>query len=62
VQAAILVATFVTLAALNAASYALLAARLSGAMRRPGLRRALNRMGGALLVAAGLTVALRRAG
>lgn len=62
VQAAILVATFVTLAALNATGYALLAARLSGAMRRPGLRRALNRMGGALLVAAGLTVALRRAG
>jgi len=62
VQAAILVATFVTLAALNAAGYALLAARLSGAMRRPGLRRALNRMGGALLVAAGLAVALRRAG
>lgn len=59
-QAAILVATFVTLAAANAAAYALLAARLSGAVRRPGLRRALNRAGGAVLVGAGLTVALRR--
>ncbi|PWS38450.1 lysine transporter LysE [Falsiroseomonas bella] len=59
-QAAILVATFVTLGALNAAAYALLAARLSGAVRRPGLRRVLNRAGGAVLVGAGLTVALRR--
>ncbi|WP_237215331.1 LysE family translocator [Falsiroseomonas oryziterrae] len=61
VQAAILVATFVTLAACNAGAYALLAGRLSGAVRRPSLRRALNRAGGAVLVAAGLTVALRRA-
>jgi len=60
-QAAILVATFVTLAAANAAFYAVLAARLSGAVRRPGLRRALNRTGGAVLVGAGLAVALRRA-
>jgi threonine/homoserine/homoserine lactone efflux protein len=60
-QAAILVATFVTLAAANAGAYALLAARLSGAVRRPGLRRALNRTGGAVLVGAGLVVALRRA-
>jgi threonine/homoserine/homoserine lactone efflux protein len=59
-QAAILVATFVALAAANAAAYAVLAARLSGAVRRPGLRRALNRAGGAVLVGAGLTVALRR--
>lgn len=60
-QAAILVATFVTLAAANAALYAVLAARLSGAVRRPGLRRALNRTGGAVLMGAGLAVALRRA-
>jgi threonine/homoserine/homoserine lactone efflux protein len=50
----------VTLAAANAALYALLAARLSGAVRRPGPRRALNRTGGAMLIGAGLTVALRR--
>ncbi|NKC33210.1 LysE family translocator [Falsiroseomonas selenitidurans] len=59
-QAAILVASFVTLASLNATAYALLAARLSTALRRPGLRRALNRGGGAVLVGAGLAVALRR--
>lgn len=56
-QAAVLVATFVTLAAMNAAIYALLAARLSGAVRRPGVRRALNRCGGAVLVGAGLATA-----
>jgi threonine/homoserine/homoserine lactone efflux protein len=60
-QAMILVATFVTLAAANAAAYALLAARLSSAVRRPGLRRAMNRTGGAMLVGAGVAVALRRA-
>lgn len=61
-QAAILVATFVTLAALNAAIYALLAARLSGAVARPGVRRAFNRAGGALLMGAGIaTAAMRRA-
>jgi threonine/homoserine/homoserine lactone efflux protein len=59
-QAAILVATFVTLGALNAAAYAVLAARLSGAVRRPSWRRALNRTGGAVLVGAGCAVALRR--
>jgi threonine/homoserine/homoserine lactone efflux protein len=60
IQAAILVATFVAMAAANAAVYAALAGRLSGAVRRPGLRRALNRTGGAVLMGAGLAVALRR--
>ncbi len=60
-QAVVLVATFVTLAALNAGLYALLAARLSGAVRRPWLRRAFNRAGGAMLMGAGVAVALRRA-
>ena len=59
-QAAILVASFVTLAALNAGCYAVMAARLSGAVRRPGVRRALNRCGGAMLLGAGVAVALRR--
>lgn len=59
-QAAILVASFVTLAALNAAGYALLASRLSGAVRRPSIRRLLNRTGGTMLMGAGLAVALRR--
>ncbi|MDJ0386657.1 LysE family translocator [Roseomonas sp. E05] len=62
-QAAILVASFVVLAALNALFYALAAGRLSGAVRRPGLRRALNRLGGGVLIGAGLaTATLRRAG
>ncbi|MBR0657176.1 LysE family translocator [Plastoroseomonas arctica] len=61
-QAAILVGSFVTLAALNALVYALLAARLSGAVRRPGVRRACNRVGGTMLIGAGVaTAALRRA-
>jgi threonine/homoserine/homoserine lactone efflux protein len=46
--------------ATNAAAYARLAARLSGAVRRPGLRRGLNRVGGAMLVGAGLAVVFRR--
>ena len=57
-QAAILVATFVALGAANALGYALLAGRLSGAIRRPGPRRLLNRAGGSLLVGAGLATAL----
>jgi threonine/homoserine/homoserine lactone efflux protein len=60
-QAAILVPSFVTLAALNALGYALLAGKLSGAVRRPQVRRAFNRVGGGMLMGAGLAVALRRA-
>jgi threonine/homoserine/homoserine lactone efflux protein len=59
-QATALVATFVTLAALNAGAYALLAARLAGVVRRPATRRLLNRAGGTVLVGAGVAVALRR--
>jgi threonine/homoserine/homoserine lactone efflux protein len=60
-QAAVLVASFVTLGAVNAAGYALLAGRLSGAVRRPAVRRAFNRTGGVLLVGAGVaTAAMRR--
>lgn len=59
-QAATLVATFVALAALNALGYALLAGHLSGAVRRPHVRRTFNRLGGGALIGAGLAVALRR--
>ncbi|HWT07907.1 MAG TPA: LysE family translocator [Roseomonas sp.] len=59
-QAAVLVATFVGLAAVNAAIYALLASRLSGAVRRPGVRRAFNRCGGTVLMGAGLATAAMR--
>lgn len=61
-QAAILVATFVGLAALNAGAYALLAGRLSAAVRRPAVRRAFNRAGGTLLIGAGLATAAMRRG
>jgi len=62
-QALVLVPTFVAMAAVNAALYAVLAARLSGAVRRPTVRRWLNRTGGTMLIGAGLaTAAMRRAG
>lgn len=61
-QAAILIATFVTLAALNAGLYALLASRAGGVIRRPQVRRVVNRVGGGVLIGAGaLTAAMRRA-
>jgi threonine/homoserine/homoserine lactone efflux protein len=60
-QAAIVVASFVMLAALNALGYALLAGRLSGAVAQPAVRRGCNRLGGGMLVGAGLvTATLRR--
>ncbi len=57
-QAVILTLTFVTLGALNALAYALLAGRLSGAVARPGPRRVLNRVGGSALIGAGLATVL----
>jgi threonine/homoserine/homoserine lactone efflux protein len=62
-QAAILVASFVGLAAINASLYALLASRAGGAIHRPRVRRIVNRIGGGVLIGAGaLTATLRRAG
>lgn len=61
-QAALLVGSFVTLAAANALLYALLAGRLSGTVARPSVRRAFNRLGGTMLMGAGVaTAAMRRA-
>lgn len=61
-QFAVLIATFVTLAALNALAYALLAARLRRAIARPGVITWLTRAGGATLIGMGaLTASLRRA-
>lgn len=61
-QFAILIATFVTLAALNALAYALLADRMRARIRRPETRLWLNRGGGTALIGMGvLTTALRRA-
>ena len=61
-QSAILVATFVGLGTINALAYAVLAARMTRTIRRPGVIRWFARLGGAALVAMGvLTAGLRRA-
>jgi len=61
-QFAILIATFVTLAALNALAYALLADQLRARIARPGTIGWLTRAGGATLIGMGvLTATLRRA-
>jgi threonine/homoserine/homoserine lactone efflux protein len=61
-QFMILVATFVTLAALNALAYALAADRLRRVIARPRVITGLTRAGGAALIGMGvMTAALRRA-
>lgn len=61
-QFAILVATFVTLAAINALAYALAADRLRRTIRKPQVITWLTRAGGGALIAMGvLTASLRRA-
>ncbi|MEM6372865.1 MAG: LysE family translocator [Pseudomonadota bacterium] len=61
-QFAILIATFVSLAALNALAYALLADRMRTMIGRPGLIVWLTRAGGAALIGMGfVTATLRRA-
>lgn len=60
-QFAILIATFVSLAAFNALAYALLADRLRQTIRKPGVITWLTRSGGVALIAMGaLTATLRR--
>lgn len=59
-QMAIVEATFVVLAALNAGAYGLLASAARRTIRRPAVQRAVNRAGGSLLVGAGLFAALWR--
>ncbi|MGR3322055.1 MAG: LysE family translocator [Pseudooceanicola sp.] len=61
-QFAVLIATFVTLAAANALAYALLAGRLRDRIARPGVTLWLNRAGGGALIAmAAMTASLKRA-
>ena len=61
-QLVLLGATFFLLAVANAAAYALLAGSVRSALTRPGAMRAVNRVGGGLLIGAGLlTASLRRA-
>ena len=61
-QMAVFEVTFVTLAALNALAYALVAATARRAVRQPQLLRVVNRTAGSLLIGAGIAaVAWRRA-
>src|SRR5262249_38489027 len=54
--------TFLALATLNATLYALLASAARRTVRRPSVQRTVNRIGGSLLIGAGiLTVTWRRA-
>ncbi|MDU8942784.1 LysE family translocator [Ovoidimarina sediminis] len=61
-QAAILIATFVALAGINALAYAIAAGRLRDTIRRPAVIAWLTRAGGATLIGVGVaTAAVRRA-
>ncbi|HEV7372884.1 LysE family translocator [Arenibaculum sp.] len=60
-QILVMEATFLVLATMNAALYAVLATAARRQVRRPSVRRAVNRVGGSLLIGAGiLTAAWRR--
>jgi threonine/homoserine/homoserine lactone efflux protein len=61
-QMAIFETTFLILATINAALYAWLAAAAGSTVRKPNVRRIVNRLGGSLLIGAGfLTAGLKRA-
>jgi threonine/homoserine/homoserine lactone efflux protein len=53
-QMVIFETTFLVLATLNAAAYALLASLARGAIRKPSVQRVVNRVGGTLMIGAGL--------
>jgi len=53
-QMVIFEATFLVLATLNAAAYAMLASAARNGIRRPSVQRAVNRAGGSLMIGAGL--------
>lgn len=59
-QMVVLGGTFLVMAVVNAGLYALAAATMRGAMQRPSLIRAVNRVGGSFLVGAGLLTAATR--
>ncbi|MFC0267278.1 LysE family translocator [Kushneria aurantia] len=59
-QIALMEITFVSLGALNAALYGLLASSARQKIRQPGLQRIANRTGGSLLIGAGFLTAFYR--
>ncbi len=61
-QFAILIGTFVALAALSALAYALLADRMRARIARPGVIQWLTRAGGGAMIAMGLATAFLRRG
>lgn len=56
-QMVVFESTFVILATLNAAAYAMLASMARGAIRKPSVQRVVNRTGGSLLIVAGMLAA-----
>ena len=56
-QMIIFEATFLALAVLNAAFYALMASMARKSIRKPGMQRAVNRVGGSLMIGAGALAA-----
>lgn len=61
-QFAVLVATFVGLAALNALAYAILADRLRAKIARPSVLTGIARLGGSALIAMGVATAVLKRG
>lgn len=60
-QMVIFEVTFLVLATANALAYALMASAARGTIRKPGVQKVVNRVGGSLLMGAGLlTAGLRR--
>jgi len=59
-QFAAMIATFVGMAAVNTALWALLAGEMRRRFERPEALRAINRLGGSFLIGAGLLTALAR--
>jgi threonine/homoserine/homoserine lactone efflux protein len=59
-QMVVFEATFLVLATLNAAGYALMASAARRTVRQPSVQRAVNRVGGSLLIVAGAAAAVWR--
>lgn len=60
VQFAILIATFVTLGAINAAFWAVMAGTMRSRFSSPGALKLVNRLGGSAMIGAGLLTAITR--
>ncbi len=61
-QMVLFAVTFVAIATLNSLIYALTASAARQTIRKPAVQRTVNRVGGTLLIGAGVTAAVQRAG